>query len=747
MTHHAKLYDGSFFYHPSAAAKKCAKPLFLAEKLPLMGLKTIMTVWLFRLGTWLVPAVATLLEVQAQPGHHVEQNPEAVLAPLDAQYKTLEARGDKPSMAKIALQKAEALLRLRRYDEAVETYRANLDFCEKNRLPAEAVESADALAEMYRMRGAYPESLALFRKSLGIYRSRGDRLNESGSLSKVGAVYLQLGQLDSAKVYLENALHLKEQLGDSASIGHPLNFLSLFYERIGDWDKSLHYQLRAVAIKKNLGDSTALPDLLNGVSSIFMSQQNWDKAEEYALQSLQLSEKQNLRFSRTGALIKLANIRLKRGDEAGAIAYHEKSIAILRGSKSGDLPNELLDLARIYLRQKKYEMAHLLIGEADTLARPSRDRGLSAKIALLRGEYYAQQEDWPNAARHLDTALAKARQAGARALEADICRLSSQVAERRGQLRQALGFFKRYAALKDTLSDEARQKSASELETKYRLSEKESAIALLHSANEVQALRLRDARQRQIGLLAALAALGLLAGLGFYLYRLNRASNRRLSEKNALISNALQEKELLLREIHHRVKNNLQVISSLLKLQSDHLTDNQAQRALDEGRNRVQSMALIHQDLYHDDRLPGIQAADYVGKLTGVLFRSYNIRPESIELRTDVEPLLLDVDTAVPIGLILNELISNALKHAFPSGGPGVLEVVLKKNGDERLLLRVRDNGVGADPAKIEAGARTFGMQLVAMLAEKLEAGLHVTADNGTQVDLDIRHFNLIETA
>ena len=184
----------------------------------------------------------------------------------------------------------------------------------------------------------------------------------------------------------------------------------------------------------------------------------------------------------------------------------------------------------------------------------------------------------------------------------------------------------------------------------------------------------RKSRIGGIGLLA----LTLFGGVIFSFYRSKRKSEKELAQKNEIISEALAEKELLLKEIHHRVKNNLQVISSLLYLQSDYIKDEKALSAIQEGRNRVQSMAIIHQNLYQEDNLTGIQVKDYFEKLTQSLFNSYKVQADQIELQLDIEAINLDVDTVIPLGLVVNELITNSLKYAFPENQAGYLKIALR---------------------------------------------------------------------
>lgn len=199
---------------------------------------------------------------------------------------------------------------------------------------------------------------------------------------------------------------------------------------------------------------------------------------------------------------------------------------------------------------------------------------------------------------------------------------------------------------------------------------------------------------------------------------------------------SLREKEALLREIHHRVKNNMQVISSLFGLQSDFIADPQALELFRESQNRIQSMALIHEKLYRSTNLACIDLAAYIKDLAAELCRSYGVDKGRIALQVTGEQVAFDVDTAIPCGLILQELISNCLKHAFPGDKTGEIHIVLRADGDEKCALTVRDTGVGF-PAGIDFhSADTLGLQLVSMLTEQLGGTIVREPGTGTIVTL-----------
>ncbi len=216
--------------------------------------------------------------------------------------------------------------------------------------------------------------------------------------------------------------------------------------------------------------------------------------------------------------------------------------------------------------------------------------------------------------------------------------------------------------------------------------------------------------------------------------------DRRRAEEQ--IKAALEEKTVLLKEVHHRVKNNMQVISSMLRLQSGYLSDPQALEVFQECQNRVRSMALIHESLYESGNLARVGIADYVRTLASQLFHSYRLHTPGVEVQVEVEDLYLGVDTAIPCGLILNELITNSLRHAFPDGRSGRVSVGLhRQNG--RYVMFVRDTGVGLPPDFDVNSSPTLGLQLVRTLTEQLEGSMEVqTGAQGTQFTINFAEVN-----
>jgi PAS domain S-box-containing protein len=198
------------------------------------------------------------------------------------------------------------------------------------------------------------------------------------------------------------------------------------------------------------------------------------------------------------------------------------------------------------------------------------------------------------------------------------------------------------------------------------------------------------------------------------------------------LSVSLQEKEVLLKELHHRVKNNLQVISSLLSLQSRHVRDARTLELFKESELRVRLMAAIHDALYRSQDFWRLNSEMFIRDITSMLLRSYAVNPEAIRLHIDVGSVAFGIDMAVPCGLIINELVSNALKHAFPAGRSGEVHVELHSDESGCYILRVSDNGVGLPAGADYPQESTLGWQLVQALTGQLGGAIDVQTDHGT---------------
>lgn len=209
-----------------------------------------------------------------------------------------------------------------------------------------------------------------------------------------------------------------------------------------------------------------------------------------------------------------------------------------------------------------------------------------------------------------------------------------------------------------------------------------------------------------------------------------------LKKSEEMLRHSLSEKEVLLKEIHHRVKNNLQIITSLLKLQSAYITDQKSKDLFKESQNRVQSMALIHQRLYQSKDLGSIKLNEYAKTLSNQIMQSFGIDFSKITVRVDADNIIMTIDNAIPCGLIINELITNSLKHAFPDGKKGSIKLDIRVK-ENNYLLEYSDDGIGISKDFDINRTNTFGLKLVKTLVDQVKGNICINSDNGTHFSIN----------
>jgi two-component sensor histidine kinase len=436
-------------------------------------------------------------------------------------------------------------------------------------------------------------------------------------------------------------------------------------------------------------------------------------AQQYTQQGLAIAQQRGLALEMAMAYSNLANIAQHQHHPALVLIYNA---AALRGyQRAGRLDKyyaALMLRAQVLAEQKRYESANSLYRHILAYAQRARS-------TQLLGEVYSA---WPPTLWHLHQPAAAERLAlrgltWARQTH-DILRYRldtyaflTQLKVSQGDYRQALAYQQRGQQLRDSLFTQQKSAQLVEAETRYQSAQKQARITLLAQRNTQQ--------QRLVGgLLAGLTLVGGLLGLVLRQRGQLRRANHQLRTTNQTVSEQAQRLATLLQELHHRVKNNLATVASLLRLQSTRLTDATAQRAVQESRQRVEAMSLIHQRLYQGQEVTQVDMHAYLLDLTDGLLRAYGQAPHAVDLILQVPNPALDVDVAIPLGLLVNELVTNSLKHAVPHVAHPQLRVRLHYSPAEGLTLEVEDNGPGFDPAQVSP--TSFGRRLIAVLSEQL---------------------------
>lgn len=314
-----------------------------------------------------------------------------------------------------------------------------------------------------------------------------------------------------------------------------------------------------------------------------------------------------------------------------------------------------------------------------------------------------------------------------------------------GNYVEAIRYFEKSKRLNDSLFTTTNKKQYAELEVAYHTSQKEKEIQTLQFQHNAQAQELNDAHKQRNMTIAGIAAMLIITGLAYNGYRNKQRSNLALQVKQAEINKQNQslqqlvkEKEWLLKEVHHRVKNNLQIVISLLNTQTDFLDNPSALNAIQDSRERMQAIALIHQKLYQQDQSALIDMHSYIHELVSYLVSSFS-NMGRIYFDLDIENIELDISQAVPLGLVLNEAITNAVKYAFPKGRQGTVRVRLYSRKGRDIVLKIIDDGVGFPGGFDPDAGNSLGMQLMRLFAAQLEGDLNFADRDGVEISLRFR--------
>jgi len=541
---------------------------------------------------------------------------------------------------------------------------------------------------------------------------------------------------DSGLYFAERYRMVAEKGGTELQRGMGHNFTGMCHTGLGEHDRALEHYLQALQHFEKGGDPWYEAMAHNNIGSVHEKQKRWDRSMAEFTMALD-------GFNAINDTVWVANVSNNLGNIHFELLEYDRAVERYRAAERILVQagmevyagNARMNLANVLDSQGLKSEAMRVMRSALAVMPVGEDDHSRAGVLSNLGRLHSEVGDQDSALYFLRQGMALAAQSQAMAVVANIHAYLGAHFERNQRFDSALFHHKRWSALNDSMFNSERSAQITEMQEKYDSGRKDMLLA----ENKAQL----EQRSLTIKAIAAGAALVLLAALfAFRAYRIKKRTSEELARKNAVIDEQLKEKELLLREIHHRVKNNLQTVSSLLSIQGRGIADPTAKQAVNDSRLRVKSMALIHQDLYRDGDLTGVQMKEYVEKLASSLISSYD-RADSVQLQLAIDDLSLDVDTAVPLGLILNELITNALKYAWPDAGEGVLVIGMTNSGDA-LRISVRDNGIGYDPdADRSADSTGFGLGMIKTFASKLKAEWSIRNERGTVVEMSVRNFKL----
>jgi two-component sensor histidine kinase len=540
----------------------------------------------------------------------------------------------------------------------------------------------------------------------------------------------------------QQAMSISQKSKDLVMLGKAQNNLALSYYLEGKLDSALYWHLQSLDSRKKTNNKKEIAQSLNNIGLIFRLKKDYTKAVAFYRQSLDIKREID---DENGMLFTLLNISYayKEAKQFDSSIHYANACCNLatRLNTTKEYYEGLTNIGLSYNAMNRYRDALPLLQRVEKAKDADRDTKNYPGVIAGIAQAYVGLNNYDRAIEYANKALPLSISGNLIELTSDLHYILYQSFEAKQNYKVALQHFKEYNNYNDSLLNNANINNVNELTARYESQQKEQEISLLHASNKIKDEWIKA---KNVEIILSILVILFAISVIYIFYQANqkaKKTSKELIEKNSIITHALQEKEILLKEIHHRVKNNLQVISSLLNLQSKTIKNEKALEAIKEGRDRVRNMAFIHQNLYQDENLTGVNMKEYIEKLVESLFKSYNIEKEKIELVYKIDDLKLDIETVMPVGLILNELISNALKHAFEETEKGMLKVVLQQN-EEMLFLQVSDNGKGMPAVwKINQG-NTLGYQIIQSFVNKLKAELSVVNDNGTNVRIIIKTQN-----
>ena len=566
-------------------------------------------------------------------------------------------------------------------------------------------------------------SLDFTLQGLKLTTAKKDTLWEGRFQITQAAILLRMEKLDSAL----NVLYQAKKKVLEKDLPFLNTQLGYVYERKGQLDRAVDYALESLRLGKKLSDKKAIALAYSDLSNLFWKQSKFEFGLEYGLKSAKIFEDRDINDLDYGfTLYVIGNNYLALKDYQKALNYFEHSIAI--GERYGfynNLSDVYISEVDLYTFLNEFEKAKSASENAIKYAALLDNNFMLMRSWLSLGKLQNIQGKYVSAIESLKKSIAIASE------DFEDAFYLSQTYETLGKAyagnhnyQEAYQAFAEYDNLKKQVFTAAADQRTSLLRTEFDVAQKENTIQL-------QEAQINRQRTRQTLIIIVVLLLVLYLILLYKAIQNNVKQNKLLEKKN-------NENEFLLKEIHHRVKNNLEIVSSLLALQSAEINDPKIVDAMQKSKHRIQSMSMVHQKLYQEKSLSSIEMKAYFEELAHYVVNVFDAG-NRIEVLFEMNTLELDVDTAIPIGLIVNELVTNSLKYAFPNNQKGIIKIGLKKEHSQ-LFLKVSDNGIGKSDKEEYIGTG-FGTKLIQLLTRQLEGKMNLDIENGTMVSFEFDYF------
>lgn len=585
-----------------------------------------------------------------------------------------------------------------------------------------------------QIQGHSQEAISNYTRSINIYQKINDSIGVANALNNIGSVYYYDNKPIKSLKHYHESLNIRILTKDTFGIANSYNNIGNIYREEKNSSEALEYFLKSLQLRKIIGNKQLSP-LYQNIGLCYLDLNNFKKAEKQFIRAYKKDSLNNDSYGAGHSLLSLGLSYEKQDLLKQALKNYKKSFYFFKKEKN----DKYTAYALISIARTKTTLNHPIKAvEVDFTNAIS----LFKKVNHVDGvgksheglaKLYLKHNQIPKAFSHANIFLEVGKGKNNNTFTKDAYELFSSINEKQRNYKDALVFHQKAMKLDNQISKDIAL-SIQEIKLLKNQSEQELFLKqkeLQHQLNLSQTKN--ESQQRAI--IISVIALGVISILSVILLKklsTNKKQQNKLNDMYLLVQKSSDEKTTLLKEIHHRVKNNLQVVSSLLRLQERNSNKPETVEVLKESRTRVNSMALVHEMLYQVDDLSLINYNEYIQLLCEKLINSYKNNNIKIEFVFTSPKLKISIENAIPLGLLLNEIISNSIKHAFINQKKGIIYLYINEVNDNSYKLKIGDNGSGSS-LSLEDKTNSLGLKLIQKMVKQLNGSIEkISQEQGT---------------
>ncbi|MGE4290226.1 MAG: histidine kinase dimerization/phosphoacceptor domain -containing protein [Salinivirgaceae bacterium] len=543
---------------------------------------------------------------------------------------------------------------------------------------------------------------------------------------------------EKALKYAFDAWELAQQMNNDTLIASGLVVISNNYKSLGNYGQALTYALMAEPYYQKINETMGSAMIATHIAGIYFTMENFEPAISYYQRAMQVKTEY---IALTLAIYtNLGEIYRKMQHYDSALYYMQRYLNEARDHNFAYYDGQnYANLGLVYAAQNETTVADSMLNKATDILKTNKDFMALTQTYLELSKIYLEQKDYSKALPLVKLAYQTADSNHYTGELKNAALLLAQLNEQKNNFVDAYRYLKTFNSLREQIASDSVVSKLAEMRADFEIQKKEEEVIYLKRISNIK------------NLLALILIIGLVAVLTLvrFLYVENKKRkqanrsleeyNEELNQKNHIIHQALQDKEVLIREIHHRVKNNLQIISSIINLQRMRIDNPDTENVFNEMQRRIMAIASIHHKLYQGDSVSLINMKEYLTEIVESIHQAFDDQGMEVNYQISIQNIKLDIDAAVSLGLIVNELVTNAYKYAFKAGHKNHLTIGLTATGLHQYQLRVSDSGPGLPQEFSIEKSDSLGMRMVSLLTRQLKGKIDIQNQQGAVVLIDFK--------